>query len=59
MAEPGKVRPARKLDDTAKIVTMVSVIVGVMIPSAEFFANRQLRKVQEAVAEVDAKAKAL
>lgn len=48
-----------KLDDSAKIVSMVSVIVGLMISGATLYSNRQLQEVQRAVSEVDAKAKAL
>ena len=59
MPDPAEPKPAMKLDDTAKIVSMVSIIVGLMISGAGFFANRQLQKVQAAVADVDAKANAL
>jgi hypothetical protein len=59
VTEPNPPKPATKLDDSAKIVSMISIIVGLMISGSSYFASRQLQKVQAAVADVDAKAKSL
>jgi hypothetical protein len=46
-----------KLDETAKVVSMVSVAVGMMIAVAGYFTNQKLRSLDEGVRELEETAK--
>ena len=42
-----------KLDDTTKIISIVSVVVGLMISVAGYFANQKLQSLQESVGKLN------
>lgn len=53
MTGPAGLGDRMKLDDTTKIVSIVSVVVGLMLSVAGYFANRKLQSVQDNLSKLN------